>query len=171
MLSSKLGADYEAIRQQAKIKTINVTLNDVSFNLKVRIPVKREMEAIQAAITDPSAELVAKLYEQFASPLRKTLEDAPEGFLDALNSADKKITVMDDDILIDGTSIKHVSQMTAIYQVQVEKYFALLVSATGEPISETYDEIAEEFPESVIREIVGKIDEVIKPNYKDAKKN
>lgn len=171
MLANKLGADYESLRQLAKIKTITVKSNDVCFDLKVRVPVKREMEAIQAAITEPSPELVAKIYEQFAAPLRKTLDEAPDGFLEAINSAAQKIVMTDDDIQIDGTSIKNVAQMTAIYQVQVEKYFALLVSATGEPITETYDDIAEEFPESVIREIVSKIDEVIKPNYKDTKKN
>ena len=43
-ISAKLGPSYEAVRAQARIKTITVSLNDVECELKVRIPVKREMD-------------------------------------------------------------------------------------------------------------------------------
>jgi hypothetical protein len=79
--------------------------------------------------------------------------------------------MQDNDILVGGTSVRRVAELSAIWQTQVEKYFALLESQTGEPINETFDQISEEFPESVIKEIVGKIDEAIRPNYKDTKKN
>ena len=75
------------------------------------------------------------------------------------------------DLIVDGNSVRHIAQMTATWQMQVEKYFSLLHSVTGEPITESYDEIAEEFPEVIIREIVAKIDEAIRPNYKETKKN
>ena len=163
-ISNKLGADYEAIRAAARFKTIHVKLNDIEFDLKVRIPVKREMEAITATISDPDADRVNAVYENLAAPLRKTLDEAEEGFLEALNADKEKIKITDNDLVIDGNSVRNLAKMTVIWQMQVEKYFSLLQSATGEPITESFDEIAEEFPESIIKEIVSKIDEAIRPN-------
>jgi hypothetical protein len=50
-------------------------------------------------------------------------------------------------------------------------FFGLLQTETGEPVTESFQEIADEFPEAVIRDIVKSIDEAIRPSYKDAKKN
>ena len=170
-IAQKLGADYESIRTASRFKSIQVKLNDIEFSLKVRVPVKREMELITSSITDPDMQKVNAIYEALALPLKKTIESADAGFLDALNADKEKIKVTDNDLIVDGTSVRHIAQMSAIWQSQVERYFSLLQSATGEPISETYEEISEEFPESIIREIVMHIDEAIRPNYKDAKKN
>ncbi|CAB4136539.1 hypothetical protein UFOVP306_24 [uncultured Caudovirales phage] len=170
-IATKLGKGYEDIRAQARFKTIAIQCNDVNFDLKVRIPVKREMEALIASITEPDEAKVETIYLQLSAPLRKTLEEADKDFLEALNKDQEKIKVTDNDLIVDGTSVRHVAKMTAISQLQVEKYFSLLQSATGEPITESYEEIAEEFPEAVIKEIISKIDEAIKPNYKESKKN
>jgi hypothetical protein len=169
--ANKLGTNYSDVRASARFKTITVQANDVVFDIKVRIPVKREMDALASSITEPDSARVNAIYESLSSPLRKTLEDAEEGFLDAINKDGDKILITNDDVIVDGTSVRQVAKMTAIWQTQVEKYFSLLQSATGEPITESYDGIAEEFPEAVIREIVSKIDEAIKPNYKESKKN
>jgi hypothetical protein len=170
-IANKLGKGYEDIRAAARYKTLTIQLNDVAFDLKVRVPVKRELEALTNAITEPNPARVDAIYEKLGAPLRKTIADAEEGFLDALNKDSEKIKLTDDDIVVDGTSVRQVASMTAIWQAQVEKYFSLLQSATGEPINETFDEIAEEFPEAIIREIITKIDDAIKPNYKESKKN
>lgn len=170
-IANKLGPSYEAIRSIARIKTIKVVLSDVECELKVRIPVKREMEELTASISNPDQEIVNAIYEKFAAPLRKTLDESGKEFLDALNSDGEKIKVLNDDLIVDGNSIRQIAQMTAVWQSQVEKYFALLQTPTGEPVTESYDEIAEEFPDAAIREIVNKIDEAIRPNFKDTKKN
>ena len=170
-ISSKLGTEYQSIRAASKYKSITVKLHDVVFSLKVRIPVKREMEAITASVTDPLSTQIDVIYETLSAPLRKTLDSTDEGFLAAINSEKTRFVITDDDIEVDGTSLRHLARMTAVWQTQVEKYFSLLESATGEPITESYAEIAEEFPENIIREIIMQIDEVIRPNYKDTKKN
>jgi len=46
-----------------------------------------------------------------------------------------------------------------------------LQSVTGEPITESFEEIIEEFPENAIKEIIAQIDKAIRPNYQDTKKN
>jgi hypothetical protein len=132
---------------------------------------KRELEDITAEITNPNKENVQIIYEALSAPLRKTLDEADAGFLDLLNKETEKIKITDNDLIVDGTSIRQVAHMTCVYHTQVEKYFGLLQSATGEPIDETFEEISEEFPEAVIREIVEKIEQAIRPNYKDTKKN
>ena len=54
---------------------------------------------------------------------------------------------------------------------RVEEYFHLLQSEIGDPIDETYEQIAAEFPEPVIKEIMQAIEGAIRPDYKNAKKN
>jgi hypothetical protein len=103
--------------------------------------------------------------------MKQSLDDGGEEFLKLLNSEKETIKVTDDDIIINGTSTRQVSNMTAIWQTQVEQYFYLLESETGDPIDETYEQISSEFPEQIIKEIVTAIDGAIRPDYKTAKKN
>jgi len=170
-IAQKLGQNYESIRVAAKFKTINVNLNDIDFKLKLRIPVKREMDEMFSNITSPTQESIDSQYEILSGPLKKTLQTTDESFLTAMNADSEKIKILENDIIVDGNSIRQIAQMTVIWQAQVEKYFSLLQSETGEPINESYEEIAEEFPDSIIREIIEKIEAAIRPNYKDTKKN
>jgi len=169
--ASKLGNNYESIRAASRYKTIKISINDTPFELKVRIPVKRELEEMTGEISNPPVETIQAIYEELSAPLMKTLKDADDGFMAALNSESEKIKVTDNDVIVEGNSIRQVAYLTAIWHTQVQRYFGLLQSATGEPINESYDEIADEFPEAVIKEIIEKIDSAIRPNYKDAKKN
>jgi hypothetical protein len=169
--ANKLGPSYEAVRAQARIKTIKVTLNDVECELKIRVPVKREMEELTSSITNPIDSVVEEIYKNLSDPLVKTIKEADDEFLKVLNAESEKIKILDNDLIVDGNSIRQIAQMTAIWQSQVEKYFALIQTSTGEPVTESFDEIAEEFPDVAIREIVNKIDSAIRPNFKDTKKN
>lgn len=170
-ISTKLGSSYESIRAASRIKTITISINDVECELKVRVPVKREMDEITAKMSTADSELVEKLYEEMAKPLRETVSEVDDGFLDALNANGEKMRFTDNDVIVSGTSVRSVANLTALWQRQVEMYFSLLQTQTAEPVNESYEEIAEEFPEAVIREIVKRIDEAIRPSYKDAKKN
>lgn len=170
-ISKKLGQNYESIRAAARFKTIKVNLNDLDFELKVRVPVKREMEEIMAAVANPDAAIVDRIYGELSSPLLKSINEAGAGFIEALNEGGEKVKVLDDDIIVDGNSIRKVAQLSAIWQTQVERYFSLLQSATGEPINESFEEISEEFPDAIVKEIVDKIDAAIRPNYGEARKN
>jgi hypothetical protein len=170
-IANKLGPSYEAVRAQARIKTITVTLNDVECELKVRIPVKREMDAMIEKISAPDVARVDAIYEKLSKPLRVTLEKAEDGFIEAINAQSEQIKITDDDVVVNGTSVRQIATMSAIWQTQVENYFALLQTPTGEPVNESFDEISEEFPETTLREIIKNIDDVIKPKYNETKKN
>ncbi len=84
-LSSKLGKSYEIVADQTKIKKATVDLGEVKFDIRVRVPLKKEMEEITAKIVNPPEDKVAKLYDKFAAPLRKTLEEGGKEFLEAIN--------------------------------------------------------------------------------------
>jgi hypothetical protein len=170
-ISNKLGSSYESIRAAARIKTIKVAINDMECELKVRVPVKREMDEITAKLSTPDADLVEKLYEEMSGPLKATMATVEDGFLEALNADGEKMSFTDNDVIVSGTSVRHIATLSALWQRQVEMFFGLLQTETGEPVTESFQEIADEFPEAVIRDIVKSIDEAIRPSYKDAKKN
>lgn len=170
-LATKLGKSYEQSREQAKQKTIHLEIGNAKFSLKVRIPLKREMEQLIEDVSHPPAELVDAIYDRLATPLKKTIEDGGEEFAKAMSEADSGITITDNDVIVQGSSVRQVATFTAMWETKVEKYFHLLQSETGEPIDETYEQIAEEFPEPVIKQIVEDIEAAIKPDYKTAKKN
>lgn len=170
-IHTKLGSSYESIRAASRIKTIKVAINDVECELKVRVPVKREMDEITAKLSTPEPTLVEQLYEEMSKPLRDTVSGVEDGFLEALNANGEKMRFTDNDVIVNGTSVRNVATLSALWQKQVEMFFSLLQTQTGEPVNESYEEIANEFSESVIREIIKSIDEAIRPSYQDAKKN
>lgn len=170
-LANKLGASYEKVKAETKLKTIHIDLEEVKFDLKVRVPLKKEMEEITAKILTPDQARVEKIFKRLTEPMVKALEEGGEEFVKALNDKKQTLIKTDDDLIVDGTSVRQVANFSAIEENKVEQYFHLLVSETGEPVNETYEQIIEEFPEFVIREIVAEIDKAIKPDYKTVKKN
>lgn len=170
-VTKKLGSSFASVRDKLKFRTIRVEFDDASFDLRVRIPLKHEMEAISHRIQNPSSEHIDRIYKQFSTPLLDTLKEAGDEFLSALNDGAQKIVVLDNDVVVNGTSMRQVALMTAMSEVRVEEYFRLLQSETGEPITESFAEITAEFPEQVVKLIVEAIDNAIKPDYQNAKKN
>jgi BMFP domain-containing protein YqiC len=170
-LANKLGKSYAKVQAETKLKTIHIDLEEVKFDLKVRVPLKKEMETITATILSPDQARVDKIFKRLSDPMIKAMEEGGEEFVKAINDKKQTLTKTDDDLIVDGTSVRQVANFSAIEENKVEQYFHLLVSETGEPITETYEQIVEEFPEFVIREIVAEIDKAIKPDYKTVKKN
>lgn len=170
-LANKLGKSYEKNREKAKIKTITLEIGNAKFDLKVRVPLKKEMELMIEKITKPSEEIINVIYERLAAPLIKTVNEGGEEFKKALEDNDNSVVILENDVLLQGRSVKEVATLTAMWETKVEEYFHLLESETGEPINESYEQIAEEFPESVIKQIIEDIESSIKPDYKSTKKN
>lgn len=170
-LASKLGKSYEKNREKAKIKTISLEVGNAKFDLKVRVPLKKEMESIIEKITKPNEEKVNEIYTRLSEPLIKTVNEGGEEFKKALEKNDNSVVLLENDILLQGRSVKEVATLTAMWEIKVEEYFHLLQSETGDPINESYEQIAEEFPEPIIKQLVEDIEASIKPDYKTAKKN
>lgn len=170
-LASKLGRSYDQVRVQTKLRTIEIDAGEVKFNLKVRVPLKREMDSIVEDIAKPQPERIQDIYDRFSQPLRESINEGGEEFLKTLNAEKQVITVLDDDMIVDGNSIRQFATFTAMWEAKVERYFHLIQSETGEPVTESFAEISEEFPEPIIRQIVETIEGAIRPDYKNSKKN
>lgn len=170
-LSSKLGKQFQQVKADIQIKKITVDLGDVKFDLKMKVPLKKEMEEINAKILTPSKERVDQVFEKLAGPMRKTLEEGGEEFIKALNSNKQTVQITEDDLIVDGTSLRQVAQYQAVEEVRIEEFFHLLVSETGEPVNESFEQISAEFPEFAIKEIAQTIQAAIAPDYKGTKKN
>jgi hypothetical protein len=170
-LDKKLGASFLNAKDKIKIKTVHIELDDAEFDLKVRVPFKREMEAIIEKISSPSSEVTGAIFDRITATLRKSIDDGGDEFLTAINAEKPVLVVTESDIVLDGNSMRQMAVLTAMWETKVEEYFHLLQSETGVPIDETYAEILEQFPESVVRFIVERIEQTIKPDYNTAKKN
>ena len=169
--AQKLGASYTQAQEQAKIKAIKLSVGEAEFTLRVRIPIKKEMEAITDSISNPEPDFIQAIYESLANPIKESAAEGGDDFLKAFNAESDRLVIKDDDVILDGTSLRNAALLTAMWQTKVESMFHLLQSETGEPINESYEQITEEFPESVIRLIVDEIEQAIKPDYRSAKKN
>lgn len=170
-LANKLGNSYTAVKDKVKLKTIHIKTDEYEFDLKVRIPLKQEFESINEAIAGIEDAKVDALYNKLSKPIKKSIEQGGDDFVNALNKDKDYLIIKDNDIIIDGTSIRNVALMSLMNEAKVELYFHLLVSETGEPITETFDEISQEFPDEVIQIIVKEIEKAIKPDYSSVKKN
>ena len=170
-LAKKLGKSYGMVQEQVRIKTITIDIGSTKFDLKVRIPLKAEMEQMLEKISAPANERVEMVYQKLAKPVLDSIQEGGEDFVSALNSEKEMIRILDNDVILDGNSIRQVAQFNAIMEQRVEEYFHLLQSEIGDPIDETYEQIAAEFPEPVIKEIMQAIEGAIRPDYKNAKKN
>lgn len=170
-IATKLGKHFEQIKPEIQIKKIHIDFGEVKFDLKMKVPLKKEMEEINSRIMTPAKEKVDAVFERIAGPMRKTLEEGGEEFIKALNENKQSVVLSDDDLIVDGTSLRQVAQYQAIEEARIEEYFHLLISETGEPINENYEQISAEFPDFAIKEIVHVIQNAISPDYKGAKKN
>ena len=150
-----------------KYQTNKKNLLTRSFELgghtfKVRIPLVAESDAIYKKVSEPDEDLVEKVYQEITKPLLQFQDNQTEGF-----------EFIDNDILVDGRSMREAAKNKAITEARITECFKLLVpeleSASLEDL--TYADIEEEFPLSVQMQIVEKIGEAISPTYKEARGN
>lgn len=170
-ISKKLGKGIQQISDELPIRKITIDLGEVKFDLRLRVPLKKQMEELTARVLSPSPERVEEIYQRLSAPMRQTITDGGDEFLKALNEKKQAVIVTDDDLVIDGTSVRQVAQLQAMDEIKVEEYFHLLISETNEPVTETYEQIIAEFPEFVVKEIVDAIQGAIAPDYRTTKKN
>lgn len=150
-----------------KYQTNKKNLLTRSFELgghtfKVRIPLVAESDAIYKKVSEPDEDLVEKVYQEITKPLIQFQDNQTEGF-----------EFIDNDILVDGRSMREAAKNKAITEARITEFFKLLVpELEGASLEDlTYADIEEEFPLSVQMQIVEKIGEAISPTYKEARGN
>jgi hypothetical protein len=156
--SSAFGEKYQLNKVNMLIRTFELG----GHTFKVRIPLVAESDAIYKKVSDPNEESINILYEQLIQPLLKYKDNQTEDF---------KFT--EDDILVEGRSMREAARNKAITEARITEFFKLLVpELEGASLENlTYKDIEEEFPFSVQMQIVEKIGEAISPTYREARGN
>jgi hypothetical protein len=156
--SSAFGDKYQSNKKNLLTRTFELG----GHIFKVRIPLVAESEAIYQKVASPDEETVEKIYQEITASLRQFENSQSEDF-----------QFTENDILVEGRSMREAAKNKAITEARITEFFKLLVpeleGATLEDL--TYKDIQEEFPISVQMQIVEKIGEVISPTYKEARGN
>lgn len=154
------GKQYEDNKQ--KIFTRKFELGGHTF--KVRVPYVHESDNIYKMIQEPAQELVDAAFKSIAEPLMR-FKDQPD--------AESTFTFTDDDIVINGRSLRETAKTKVQTETKITEFFKLLVSENPENSLDdlTYQEIEAEFPLSVQLQLMEKISEAISPTYKETKGN
>ena len=156
--SNAFGEKYQANRKNLLIRSFELG----GHTFKVRIPLVAESDAIYKKVSDPDDETIEKIYVDITASLRQ---------FEATQTEDFKFT--DNDILVDGRSMREAAKNKAITEARITEFFKLLVpELEGASLEDlTYADIEQEFPTSVQMMIVEKIGEVISPSYREARGN
>jgi hypothetical protein len=156
--SKAFGDKYQANKKNLLIRSFELG----GHTFKVRIPLVSESDAIYKKITNPDEQVIEKIYQQLTEPLKQFENNQSEEF-----------KFIENDILVDGRSMREASKNKAITEARITEFFKLLVpELEGESLEDlTYQDIEDEFPISVQLQIVDKIGEVISPSYKEARGN
>ena len=150
---TRLGAAFKN-SQDLRIKTFEIA----GQTFRVRIPLTKEMEAIEERVKEVDQAKFDERYEKLVAGFDKNIETAG-------------VVFTDDDVIVDGRSTKDVVRIGLQFESRVVEFIRLLVPQEGTLDDLTYEEIESEWPLSVQIEIVGKIGDAIQPGYKDERKN
>ena len=149
-LGSALGKKYEENR--LAVLTRSFELGGHTF--KVKVPSVSEIEAIYNYAKNPDLEAVEKTYQTLTEDIRKV-----EGIEEKNN-----------DIIIDGRSMKETATNKHVLQFRITAYIKFLIGENGETIDQiTYEDIEAEFPLAIQLTLIEKINEVISPEYKEVR--
>lgn len=149
-LRSALGKKYEENR--LAVLTRSFELGGHTF--KVKVPSVAEIEEIYNYSKNPDLDAIEKAYQILIEDIKKV-----EG-----------IEEKDNDIVIDGRSMRETATNKHILQYRITSYIKFLIGENGETLDQvTYEDIEAEFPLAIQLTLVEKINEVISPEYKEVR--
>jgi hypothetical protein len=134
------------------------TFQLAGYDFKVRVPLTKELDAMQERIEKFDQAEFQKRFDKMTSSFRDT--QAIEGIL-----------VTDEDVIVEGRSTKELVETILQMENRMVEYIRLLVPVNGTLDEITYEDIEAEWPTAVQLEILAKISEAIQPGYKDSRKN
>lgn len=139
------------------IRTRTFDFNGHTF--KVRVPLTSELDAMQARLKESCPDVEEKYWTQLTNGIEdnKELLESTEG-----------VEVKDDDIIIDGRSLRDLAKQKALSERRVVEMFKLLVPEQEFDMETlTYDMIEELFPFAIQIEMMEIISKTISPDYKE----
>lgn len=154
-LGSALGKKYE----ENKISILTRTFELGNHTFKVRVPSVKEIETVYEYFKNPNEELVEEIYQDLTKDLIKFKDEASDN-----------VQFKDNDIIVDGRSIRDAAKNKATIQHRIVEYIKLLIPEDGQSLEGIeYKDVEEEFPLAIQLTLVDKINEVIAPDYKDTR--
>lgn len=156
--SSAFGEKYQINKKNLLVRSFELG----GHTFKVRIPLMSESDEIYKNVANPNDELIDKIYQEITEPLRQFENNQTDEF-----------KFVDNDILVNGRSMREAAKNKAITEARITEFFKLLVpELEGASLEDlTYKDIEDEFPLSVQMQIVEKISEAISPTYKETRGN
>lgn len=149
--SQAFGKNYE--KNRAYILSRPFEMGNHTF--RARVPSVGELEA---------------LYNFDISPDHEWVEAAYQELIKNLTFDSESIVKTDNDITIDGRSMRDAARTKIVLQHRITEYFKLLVPENGESLQDlTYSDIEQEFPLAIQMQFVDKINQVISPDYKETR--
>ena len=156
-IAAALGESYQAKREELRIRKFELG----GHTFKVRVPIVSETDAMFKRINEPDEALVQATYDKLAQPMMQFKDEAEK------NGFEFK----DDDIIINGSSLKQTARTQVMTQARITEYIKLLVPVEGTMDDITYEDIEAEFPMSTQLALIEKITEVISPTYRKSQGN
>lgn len=124
---------------------------------KVKVPLNKELEEITARVIEVPNDVVQARLQKMTESLTK---EPVEG-----------VEIKDGEVFVDGRSTKETVIAVLQMERKIVEYLKLLIPVEGNLDNLTYEEVEQEFPLQVQFELLERINEVIQPGYKNAKKN
>jgi hypothetical protein len=154
-LGSALGKKYE----DNKLSILTRTFELGNHTFKVRVPSVKEIEAVYEYFKNPNEEIVEEIYQDLTKDLIKFKEEASDN-----------VEFKENDIVVDGRSIREAAKNKATIQHRIVEYIKLIIPEDGQSLEGIeYKDVEEEFPLAIQLTLVDKINEVIAPDYKDTR--
>lgn len=156
-IAAALGESYQAKREELRIRKFDLG----GHTFKVRVPVVAETDAIFKRVNEPDEAKIQAVYDKLAQPMMQFKDEADKtGF-----------EFLEDDIIINGNSLKQTAKTQVMTQARITEYIKLLVPVEGTMEDITYEDIEAEFPMSTQLALIEKITEVISPTYRESRGN
>ncbi len=154
-LGSALGKKYE----DNKLSILTRTFELGNHTFKVRVPSVKEIEAVYEYFKNPNEEIVEEIYQDLTKDLLKFKDEASDN-----------VEFKENDIVVDGRSIREAAKNKATIQHRIVEYIKLIIPEDGQSLEGIeYKDVEEEFPLAIQLTLVDKINEVIAPDYKDTR--
>lgn len=150
---TRLGAAFKN-SQDLRVKTFE--LGGQIF--RVRIPLTKEMTALEERVDKIDEEEAEKRYQKLVAGFDRSIET--EG-----------VVFTENDVLVDGRSTRDIVKVGIQFENRVVEFIKLLVPQEGDLADLTYEQVDAEWPLAVQIEIIGKIADAIQPGYKEERKN
>lgn len=160
-LGAAFGANYEKMRREIITRKFELG----GFVFRVRVPLVAETDAIYQRISEPDTQRVDDVYQTLVEPLLKYKDDQ--------EAKDSGFTFLENDILVQGKSMREAAKNKVMTETRIVEYVRLLVPENPENTLAdiTYADIEAEWPLNVQLALCEKIGEVISPTYKETKGN